>query len=401
MNVLDRRFELMPRPELEQFQLERLQAVLVRVKRHVRRYREKLGDATVESLADLARLPFTTPGDLAESFPYGLFAFPMREVIRLHSTLGPEGRPVVVGHTRSDLARWGRLAARQLVACGVTASDVIQVCFGGGVYGAAGYLFGAQAVEASVIAEDPSHIDYQVAILQNYRPTILITTPSHALHLARILHRRRIDPPSLQLRTVLLSRPVPDSLRQQLAADLAASVRCNFGLPEILDPGLCIECEAGGFHVQEDQFLPEIHDGELVLTTLCREALPLLRYRTRVACEFIPGRCSCGRTGIRIAPGRRLDGRVQVHETSLYPSQAAEILARSPAAGQPFTFDFSENEIRLSIEMSDALFDDAVGLIEGCRRDIESEFLSRLGVPASVRFVEPRSRPGFQPEPEI
>ena len=144
MNVFDRRYETMPRAELEQLQLERLQALLVRLKRNVRRYREKIGDTRVESLADLARLPFTTPEDMAESFPYGMFALPMREVIRLHTTVGPQGKPLVIGHTRNDLAQWGRLVARQLVASGVTANDVIQMCFGGGVYGAAGYLFGAQ-----------------------------------------------------------------------------------------------------------------------------------------------------------------------------------------------------------------------------------------------------------------
>ena len=132
-------------------------------------------------MADLARLPFTTPEEMAESFPYGFFACPMREIIRLHTTLGPQGKPLVIGHTRNDLSQWGRLAARQLAASGVTANDVIQVCFGGGAYGSAGYLFGAQVLEASVIAEEPAHADYQIAMLRNYRPTVLITTPTMAL----------------------------------------------------------------------------------------------------------------------------------------------------------------------------------------------------------------------------
>lgn len=149
MTLFAPRYETMPRAELEQLQLERLQALLVRLKRNVRRYREKLGGERVESLADLARLPLTTPEDMAESFPYGMFAFPLREVIRLHTTVGPGGRPLVIGHTRNDLVQWSRLVARQLSACGVTANDVVQICLGGGIYpGASGYLLGAELIEA-------------------------------------------------------------------------------------------------------------------------------------------------------------------------------------------------------------------------------------------------------------
>jgi phenylacetate-CoA ligase len=394
MNIFDRRYETMPRAELEQLQLERLQALVVRLKRNVRRYREKIGDTRVESLADLARLPFTTPEDMAESFPYGMFAFPMREIIRLHTTIGPQGKPLVMGHTRNDLALWGRLVARQLVASGVTANDVIQMCFGGGVYGSAGYLFGAQVVEASVIAEDPSHVDYQIAILQNYRPTVLIITPANARELMRALEQRRLDPQSLHVRTVLLSRPVDPSTREQLAAGLFAKVQCNFGLGEILNPGLCVECDAGHFHVNEDHFLPEIQDGELVLTTLCREALPLLRYRTRVRCEMHRDRCACGRVGAVIAPGPRLDHRLYVNETPLYEGQIAEVIARTKAAGRPFTVTVTERAIVVSIEISDELFDDTVGFIESLTHEIESEFLARLGIEAEVRFVTPRSGTG-------
>jgi phenylacetate-CoA ligase len=400
MNVFDRRYEMMPRAELEQLQLERLQALLARLKRNVRRCRERIADTRVESLADLERLPFTTPEDMVESFPYGMFAFPMREIIRLHTTVGPQGKPLVIGYTRNDLVQWGRLVARQLVASGVTANDVIQMCFGGGVYGAAGYLFGAQVVEASVIAEDPSHTDYQVAMLQNYRPTVLITTPTNALDLIQVIEQRRLDPQSLHLRTVLLSRPVDKQTREQLAAGLFARVLCNFGLSEVFDPGLCVECEAGQFHIHEDHFLPEVQDGELVLTTLCREALPLLRYRTRVRCELIRDKCPCGRIGAIIAPGERLDYRLRVNETPVYEGQIAEVLAQTKAAGQPFTVGVCERHIVVSIEMSDDLFSDTVEFIESLKRGIESEFLARLGIEAAVRFVAPQSRAETQVEPE-
>jgi phenylacetate-CoA ligase len=280
----------------------------------------------------------------------------------------------------------------------VTANDVVQMCFGGGVYGAAGYLFGAQVIEASVIAEDSAHVDYQIATLQNFQPTVLITTPGNALDLMQVMEQRRIDPQSLHIRTVLLSRPVDAETRERLAAGLFARVKCNFGLGEILNPGLCVECSAGHFHVHEDHFLPEVQDGELVLTTLCREALPLLRYRTRVRCELTREKCSCSRTGAIIVPGARLDGRLRVNETPLYQDQIAEVLARTKTAGQPFNVTVSERRISVSIEISDALFDDTVGLIEELTREIESEFLARLGIEADVRFIPPRSRTGVDAE---
>jgi len=214
MKVLHRRYETMPRDELEQLQLERLQALLARLKRNVRRYRELLGETRIESLADIGQLPCTTPETLAEAFPYGMFALPLREVVRLHPTLGFRGTPLVTGYTRTDLAQWGRLVARQLVASGVTVNDVVQVCLGSGVYrGASGYVMGAETIEASVIAEEPFHIDSQLAMLQNYRPTMLITTPDNARELMETLERRRMDPPSLHLRTILLTRPVPQETR--------------------------------------------------------------------------------------------------------------------------------------------------------------------------------------------
>jgi phenylacetate-CoA ligase len=388
MSLFDRRCETMPRAQLDQWQLERLQALLVRLKRNVRRYREKIGDLRVEALGDLARLPFTTPEDMAAGFPYGMFAFPMREIIRLHTTVGPEGRPLVIGHTRNDLTQWGRLVARQLVASGVTANDVVQVCLGGGVYeGAAGYLFGAQVIEASVIAEDPAHIDYQLAMLQNYQPTILVTTPSNALELVRILERKRVDPQSLHLRTVLLSRPVPAATREQLAAGLFASIQSNFGVGEVLDPGLCVECEAGRFHLHEDQFLAEIQDGELVITTLCREAMPLLRYRTRIACELSREKCACGRTGAMVVPGARLDRRLCVNENPLYESQIAGVLAQTSVAGRPFQVQVSERGIVVTLRMTEDLFSDTIWVLEKLRHEIESEFLARLGIAAEVRLV--------------
>lgn len=392
MSVLDPRYERLRRAELEQFQLERLQGLLARLRRNVRRVREKLGDARVESLADIARLPFTTPAELAESFPYGMFAFPLREVIRLFSMAGPDGRPVVVGHTRNDLLQWGRLVARQLAAAGVTANDVIQVCLGGSAgSGTAGYLLGSELLEASVMAEDPLHIDYQLAVLENYRPTFLITTPTTAFELMQAIEARRMDPQSLHLRTVLLSRPVPAEAREQLSAGLFARVHCNFGVGEILDPGLTVECENGRLHVNEDQFIAEICDGELVVTTLAREALPLLRYRTRLRAELNADKCACGRSGATLKVGERLDGQYRVREVIFYRQQIETILNRTHAAGQPFELDAGEDRVVISVEMSENLFANAARYFADPKRELESELFSRLGLATEIRFTEPKS----------
>lgn len=397
MSIFDPRYETMPREVRVQLQLERLQALVVRLKRNVRRYRELLADARVGSLDDLAGLPMTQPEDLAASFPYGRFALPLREVIRLHSAVGPEGRQLVTGHTQNDIRQWGRLVARQLVATGVTANDVIQISLGNGTSGSySGYVLGAQTIEASVIAEDPFHIDYQLAMLQNYRPTVLVTTPSNAAALVALLNQRRIDPQSLHLRTVLLSRPVPEAERSELQSGLFARLQGNFGIPEVLDPGFCVQCPEGRFHVNEDQFLTEMVEGELVVTTLAREATPLLRYATRVSCELQREKCACGRTTATLVPGSRRDSQVLVQEMPIYDRQIRDVLARTSAAGHPVQIEITGRQVVLSLTVSPRIFDDLVGTLERLQLEIESEFAARLGIKAVVRLVSPQSQ--LQPD---
>ena len=390
MTIFDHKYEAMPREQIAQVQIERLQALLARMKRNVRRFRERTGDVRVESLVDLPRLPLTQPQDLLDGFPYGMFALPLREVVRLHSTVGLDGRQLVIGHTRNDLAQWGRLTARQLVAVGITSHDLIQISLGGAVPGASGYALGAELIESAVIPEDPLHIEYQLAMLQNYRVTAMITTPSNARELADVLEARRIDPHALGLQTVLLSRPVGAAEREALAHGLSANICCSFGVAEVLDPGLCVECTEGRFHVNEDQFVVESVEGELVVTTLCREAMPLVRYCTRVTCAIRAERCPCGRTGAVLVPGERRDGRMRVNEMPLYPAQIAAVLARTRAGSRPFHLEVSERGIVVALEVTKDLFADTMKTMEALKREIQSEFLSRLGVQADVRYVSPR-----------
>jgi phenylacetate-CoA ligase len=390
--MFDAGHESMRRAELEQLQLERLQALLARLRRNVPRQRERLGDCRVESLKDLAAVPPTSSRDLAAAFPYGMFALPLREVIRLQSVVGPGGVQLVVGHTRNDLTQWGRLVARQLVAAEVSGHDVIQICFGTGVVGrSVGYLAGAERIEASVIPQDDYHIEYQLAMMQSFRASVLITSPSNARELMQVLAMRGMDPQSLNLRAVLLSRLVSDEERQALRVGLMTNVRCSFGVAEVLDPGLCVECPEGRLHVNEDHFLAEAVDGELLITTLTREAMPLVRYRTRTAASLFHATCSCGRTGICVKPGERLDGRLRVNEMPLYRDQVPALLSRTRAAGHPFLLNITEDEIEVCIRMSEALFPDTIRELEALRRQIESEFLARLGVRARVAYLGPHA----------
>jgi len=391
MKIFDPRHETLGPEELEQLQLERLQALISRLRRNVPRYRKSLGSVRVPTPADLSNVPPTSPEDLGAAFPYGMFALPLREVMRLYSTIGPGGMQLVVGHTRNDLAHWGRLAARQLVAAGGTEHDVIQIGFGGGASGQAlGFMLGAEQIEASVIPQDAYRPEYQLAMMQSYRASILITTPTQAQELAAILDRRGIDPQSLQLRSVLLTRPVPDTVREELKTGLFSQVHCSFGVGEVLDPGLCVECEEGRFHVNEDEFVVEIVNGELLVTTLLREAMPLLRYRTRIQCDMERVRCPCGRTGAVLRPLGRLDGRLRVNEMPLYRNQIEALLAQTRAKGHPFLLDISEREVRISIMVTAELFPDTVRMMQGLKTEIESAFLEQLGVRAAVEYLGPR-----------
>lgn len=390
MMLFDRKYETLARENLEQLQLERLQALVARLRKNVPGYRNTLGDLKVESLADLGRIPPTTPKHLADAFPYGMFTLPLREVIRLHSTVGAEGVPLVVGHTRNDLTQWSRLAARQLVATGCTAHDVIQIGFSGGMFNRSlAYVMGAELVEASVIPQDTPHPHLQLAVMQNFRASILVATPTQTRELITAMREKKIDPQSLQLRAVLLSRPVPAAERDELATTLFSEVRCSFGVSEVLDPGLCVECREHRLHVNEDHFVVELDNGELLVTTITREAMPLLRYRTSVRCTMEHVACPCGRTGVVLVPQGRMDDRLRVNEIPLYKRQIEEVLAQTRAAGHPFVLSFSETSVSVAIRVSTKLFPDTVRELEALRKEVESECFSRLGIRAEVVFLSP------------
>lgn len=320
MRIWDPTYECMPREELDQLQLERLQATLNRVSKTVTCYRRKFDEAGINpedilSLGDLAKLPFTTKEDLRLNYPYGMFAVPLREVVRIHSSSGTTGKPTVVGYTKNDIKTWSNLVARFMTAAGVTHDDVVQIAFGYGLFtGAFGLHYGAEAIGASVIPMSAGNTEKQIMIMQDYKTTALVCTPSYAITLASRMEQMGIDPKGLSLRVGLFgAEPWSEAMRREIENRLFISATDNYGLSEIIGPGVAGECECKcGMHLFEDAFIPEIIDpetcqvlprgsvGELVLTTLTKEAFPMIRYRTRDITSLDYSECDCGRTLVRM-----------------------------------------------------------------------------------------------------
>ena len=225
-------------------------------------------------------------------------------------------------------------------------------------------------------------------MIQNYRATVLITSPTNASELVDYLEHTDKDPQSLSLRTVILSRPVPPAERERLERGLFADLKCNFGVEEVLDPGLCVECAEGRHHVNEDHFLVETRGDELLVTTLCREAVPLLRYCTRITAEIQTVKCACGRTGTVLLPGRRMDGRFMVRETPVYREQISGVLEHTQATGHPFELSVSEQGLVITLDMTKDLFRDTIRELEDLKLEIRSECFAHLGVEAQVHYQE-------------
>lgn len=345
----DRDKECMDREELEHLQFERLQSTLNRVYGHVPFYRKKFDGAgispeSVESLADMVRLPFTTKEDVLENYPYGLFAVPLREVVRIHSSSSAMGTSVV-GYTRNDLKIWSALVARVLTAGGVTKDDVVQVSMGYGLFtGGFGLHQGAERIGASVIPASSGNTARQIQIMKDFKTTALVSTPSYAMRIADMIRTMGIPVSALSLKYGLFgAEPWSERMRQRIQEALEIIATDNYGLSAVLGPGVAGEClERKGLHIQEDHFLVEVIDpetlapvpagmqGELVITTLTKEAIPMIRYRTRDLTRILPGECPCGRTSRRMSRVvGRTDDMLIIRGVNVFPSQVEAILVET------------------------------------------------------------------------
>lgn len=419
MTIWDPRNETMSRDDLGQLQLERLQATLHRVQRSVAFYRRRFDECgfdpdALRSLEDLRRLPFTTRAELAGHHPYGLFAVPLREVVRLHASTSADGRPVVVGHTQRDIRTWGELAARVLVAGGVTRDDVVQVAFDYGIFpDGFGFHYGAERVGASVIPTSAARTAHQVGIMRDYRCTALLAPPSVARALAAHIAGEGIDPTGLSLRVgIFCSEPWDEKLRGELEAGLMLEAADAYAVGEVMGPGVAGECgQRAGLHLQEDHFLAEIVDpatgepqpagapGELVLTTLTREAFPLIRYRTGDLTQLDPAPCACGRTLARMARVQgRTDDMVSIRGVHFYPAQIAAILAALAGGSPRFVIalqrEGGQDGVEVRLEVSGENFFDEMRRQSLMAEEAGRRIREEIGIPARVRLVEPRSLGG-------
>ena len=414
--IWDRKTECMPREEIEQLQLERLQSTLNRVYRNVAFYKKrfdrlKIGPDEIQSVQDLAQFPLTMKEDLRESYPYGMFALPLREVVRIHSSSGVTGKPTVTGYTKNDLHHWSQLTARVLAAGGVTKDDVVQITFKYGLFtGAFGLHYGAELIGASVIPMSTGNTRKQALIMQDYKTTALVSTPSYALLLARYLEKEGINPQSLSLKRGLFGgEPCPESMRKEIQERLLIDAMDNYGVSEVMGPGVSAECERrNGLHLYEDHFIPEIIDpqtlkvlppgteGELVLTTLTKEAFPVVRYRTRDITSLDYSLCPCGRTLVRM---RKVLGRsddiIVIKGVKVFPSQVESILLEVEGVEPRYQILVEQVEgadsMELKVEVNEKVFSDEIKNLQNISNQIERKLREIVGISAKVKLVAPES----------
>ena len=414
----DREHETMPRERLSALQLERLQLTVERVYRNVPFYREKLKEAgikpsSVRSLEDLRRLPFTTKQDLRANYPFGLFAVSMSEVVRVHASSGTTGKPTVVGYTKNDINTWAELIARALVIAGGNKFDVLQNAYGYGLFtGGLGLHYGAERLGAAVVPVSGGNTARQLMLMQDFGTTILACTPSYALYLAEEGQKMELDFKRMPLKAGIFgAEPWSERMRRQLEEKLDLLALDIYGLSEIMGPGVAMECPAKeGMHIFEDHFIPEIIDpetgevlppgeeGELVITTITKEAFPLLRYRTRDITRFNPEPCPCGRTHRRI---RRITGRTDdmliIRGVNVFPSQVESVLLEFGEAAPHYLLvvDRKSNLDRLEVwvEVSGSFFSDQVRRLEELESRLQERVESVLGISAAIRLVEPNTIP--------
>ena len=408
--------ERIPRAERAARQLHRLKGLITRLSERVPLYRERLSDADVQpgdirSLADLARLPFTVKDDFRQTYPYGLLAVPMEEVIRVHASSGTTGKPTVVAYTRQDVDTWSEVMARTLMAGGVGPGDVVHNAYGYGLFtGGLGFHYGAERVGAAVVPISGGFTDRQLMALRDLGSTVLCCTPSYALHLAEAIEEAGLKPKDLKLRVGFFgAEPWTEAMRDALQTRLGIMAINIYGLSEVIGPGVSVECpERDGMHVAEDHFLPEIVDpatltpvpegtvGELVFTTLTKEALPVLRYRTRDLTSMTTEPCRCGRTLARI--GRimgRTDDMLIIRGVNVYPSQIEHALLQVADVEPHYLLvvrrDNALDTLEVRVEVGAAVAAAGTVAMEVLAARVRRKIFETIGLTADVSIVPPKT----------
>jgi phenylacetate-CoA ligase len=413
MRIYNRRYEKLAREEIEQIQLERLQSTVQRAFKNIPFYQNEMKTRSllptdITDVSDLAGFGFTTRDDLGYNYPYGLFAVPLRDIVRINSISGMAGKPTVVGFTKNDLGVWIELLSRLYYSSGITADDIVQISF---VFGLAnwgrGMAAAAENIEASVIPMSFLNPEKEIMIMADYKTTCLVSTPSHALHLAGLFHELGIDPDKLPLkRAILVSEPISPEMRDRIAEGLGITVSSGYGIPEVMGPGIAYECSAGRLHVAEDHFIAEIIDpqtgqpveegseGELVVTTITTKAYPLIRFRTGDITSFIRDDvCRCGRTLRAVtAPTKRADDALSIRGVKIYPSQIERIIKAALGEIPPYVVVLYRvkdlDELDILIEEVESLFSDEIKILERMIAKIRDDLWEILGIRANIKLVE-------------
>lgn len=414
--IWDEKHECMDRESLARLQLQRLQQLVQRVYNGVPHYRQVLDERGIKpgditSLKDLRRLPFTGKEELRQNYPYGLFAVPMQEVVRVHASSGTTGKPTVVGYTQKDIATWTELIARIVTQAGVTKDDVAQVCFSYGLFtGAFGLHYGLERVGATVVPASAGNTAKQILLMRDFGTTALISTPSYALYLAEAAGEAGIDPRDLNLKVGLFGgEPWTENMGHQIESMWGIKATDNYGLSEVIGPGVSGEClEGAGLHISEDHFLVEVIDpiteeplpygekGELVFTTLTKEAFPVLRYRTRDLSILNPEVCACGRTSVRMCKVMgRTDDMLIIRGVNVFPSQIESVLMdiRGIAPHYLLIVDTKGplNQLEVQVEPDPSVFTGSFRDLEALEDSVRRRLQSVLSIGARVKLVEPKT----------
>ena len=407
--------ECASREQITQWQNERLVKTVKHVYDNVELYRKRMDEAGVKpedikSIDDLKKLPFTYKQDLRDEYPYGLFATPLKDVVRLHASSGTTGKQIVVGYTRNDLDIWDDIAARQLYAVGADENDFVHVSYGYGLFtGGFGLHGGATKIGATAIPVSSGNTDRQVTILQDFGSSVLCCTPSYAMYIAETLEKKGIDPKSLNLKAGIFgAEPWTEEMRRQIEEKLNIKAFDVYGLTEIMGPCVSYECEAqSGMHVNEDHFIIEIinpetgeplpygEKGEIVFTCITKECCPFIRYRTRDIGVVTNEKCSCGRTFVKMTkPQGRSDDMLIIRGVNVFPSQIETVLLKMGYSPNYKIFVDRVNNtdtLLVQVEMTEAIFSDTVTKIKEHEKALEAELRSLLGIGADVQLVAPNS----------
>ncbi len=410
------KFETMPRPELEKLQLERLKTLVARVYEKVPFYRQAFQQKGItpdgiKSLADLSKLPFTSKQDFRDNYPLGLLAVPMEQVCRIHASSGTTGKPVVAPYTANDLRMWTEVMARTLTSAGVTKNDVMQNSYGYGLFtGGLGFHYGGERVGATVIPTSTGNTKRQLMLIQDIGTSVLTCTPSYTLILAEGAKEIGLDLRTTKLRLAVCgAEPWSEQMRADIEARLPIKAMDIYGLTEIVGPGVSVECEHRcGLHVFEDNFLPEIVNpqtgerlpygerGELVFTTLTKEAQPVIRFRTRDITTLNAEPCKCGRTLVRMAKVTgRTDDMLKIRGVNVFPSQIESILLQVEGVEPQYLIIVDRerhlDDLEVWVEVSEDVFSDEMKKMEALKKKVTDELESTLGIGVKVKLVEPKS----------